>query len=91
MNEKWSVYYRGSFANWAGLLKSHKTKITNPVISKYLDVQEKLNNLIVEMNKIEREAENKFSLLNILPASANPSENDSLLDEIVIYVNAKTE
>ena len=91
MNEKWSIYYRGSFANWVGLFskKAYKNKITNPIISRYIEVQEKLNNLIMEMNSIEKEAEAKFPLLNMLPMSNSQSDNDTVLEELVIYINAK--
>jgi hypothetical protein len=91
MGEKWSLYYRGSFANWIGFFnkKPHKGKITNPLISRYLEIQEKLNDLISEMNLIEKEAEGKFPLLNVLPTN-NGSDNDTILDELVIYINAKS-
>jgi len=89
-NRPWEIYYRGCLGKWVDLFKSgDEKKIEDSTFRKYLELRKQLESLFKEINDLETKVSERYPLLKSIPTSSNSQENETYVNELIVYINSK--
>jgi hypothetical protein len=86
----WELFYRGYIGKWVDLFKNENKKdIENSQFKEYLDLRKDLEAYVAKLNQIEKNIEENYPLLKSIPITSSTSENQSNVNELIVYINSK--